>query len=449
MSERWSSVIFALLLATALLLVGFLSTRYPLEHDFSHAQRASLSATSTRLLDSMPGPIEVVSYARRQGDLRQLISEFFKRYQRSKPDMQLRFVDPDADPTAMREAGVQIDGELEVRYQGRSERLQSLSERDLAQALVRLAHASTPLIAFLEGEGERRPDAQGNADLGQFAALLQERGANLVNLALASTPRIPANVDLLVIANPRVALTSAQVESLLDYVRTGGHLLWFLEANEAVGLQPLADALSMHVLPGVIVDGNAQSFGIEDPSFVAANHYPAHAITRGFDLVTVFPQPVALAHVSDGNWTAQPILVSSGQSWNETGPIPKAGEAAGSVRFDGDNGEVAGPLDFAFALTRPSPRTDAGEQRVVVIGDGDFLSNSFLGNGGNSELGRRVFDWLLVNDALIDIPPRAAPDRQLELSQSALSAIAFVFLIGLPLGLAGSGWLIRRVRRRG
>ena len=41
-----------------------------------------------------------------------------------------------------------------------------------------------------------------------------------------------------------------------------------------------------------------------------------------------------------------------------------------------------------------------------MIGDGDFLSNTFLGNGGNREFGERVFDWLLGDDKLVE--PAAA-----------------------------------------
>ncbi len=85
-----------------------------------------------------------------------------------------------------------------------------------------------------------------------------------------------------------------------------------------------------------------------------------------------------------------------------------------TIRFDADAGELKGPLDFGFALSRLSPSPDKSEQRAVVIGDGDFLSNTFLGNGGNRALGERVFDWLLGDDKLVDLPPRGAPDRLLD-----------------------------------
>jgi ABC-type uncharacterized transport system involved in gliding motility auxiliary subunit len=84
----------------------------------------------------------------------------------------------------------------------------------------------------------------------------------------------------------------------------------------------------------------------------------------------------------------------------------------------------------------------------VVIGDGDFLSNTFLGNGGNRALGERIFDWLLGDDKLVDLPPRGAPDRLLQISQGGLNAISVGFLIVLPLLLLLIGGAIVWRRRR-
>ena len=101
-----------------------------------------------------------------------------------------------------------------------------------------------------------------------------------------------------------------------------------------------------------------------------------------------------------------------------------------------------------MSATTPSPAPGKREQRVVVLGDGDFLSNSFLGNGGNREYGQRVFDWLLGDDAQVQVPDRTAPDRELKLSQGTLALLAVGLLVALPLGLAACGWLLWWRRRR-
>ena len=454
MGGRWGDLMHALLVLAAAVLLAFLSTRHGFEQDWSRTRSASLGPESRAVLAALDGPVEVVSYARRQGNLRGVITDFVARYRRAKPDVDLRFVDPDADPGAMRDAGVNVDGELELRYRGRSERLKVLSEGEFSAALLRLSREGERIVAFLEGEGERDPLGEANADLGHFITSLGGRGVRAVPLPLSRTGQVPANTDLLVVANPRVPLPGATAEALVAYVDAGGALLWLAEPGEPAleeggGLDRLAAHLGLRVLPGTVVDAGGQAFGLSDPSFVAITEYPPHLITADFALTTLLPQPAALAQLSGAHWAVAPLLRSGARSWNETGHVPRAGEAADTIRQDGDAGELPGPLDLALALWRVSPDPGRREQRVVVIGDGDFLSNSFLGNGGNREFGQRAFDWLLGDDAQVAVPDRSAPDRELALSQTALAVLAVVFLAGLPLVLAAAGaatWWRRRRR---
>lgn len=443
-------LVHALLWLALAALVGFLSTRFGFRSDWSAAQRASLAPQTVELLQRLPGPVEAVSYASEGGNLRHAIAAFVERYRRHKDDLALRFVDPAADPAAMRELGVAVDGEIDLHYRGRRERLQRLDEKTFTNALLRLSRPQDRMVAFLSGNGERKPDGDANADLGQFTQLLLAQGVRCVPLVLGTGARIPDNTDLLVIANPRTPVAAPLVAEIVDWVERGGAVLWLVEPGENAGLDALATALSVRVLPGLLVDGSGASLGLGDPSFVALSQYLDHPITRGLEQTTLLPQAAALAQLTTPRWQVQPLLRSSAHSWSETGGLPKAGESAATIRFDADTDEMRGPLDLGFALLRLSPRPDRREQRAVVLGDGDFLSNQFLGNGGNRELGQRVFNWLLADDALIDIPDRGAPDRQIALSRISLSVISFGLLLVLPLLLAATGVLIgwRRRRRR-
>jgi ABC-type uncharacterized transport system involved in gliding motility auxiliary subunit len=447
MRDRLLDWLFAVLLLSVALLLAFLSTRFSWQHDFSYAQRASLDPRTLELLKRLDAPIAITSYAPRDNELRRAIADFVARYAQVKRDISLAFVDPDADPAATREAGIQVNGELVIRYQGRSEQLKLLTERELDNALVRLARTRARLVAFVSGDGERQPDGKANADLGQFGAFLQAQGVRAMPLNLDSGAHIPENVDVLVIAGPRVALVPAVVAELVDYVARGGNLLWLTEPDENAGLEELAKALSLRTLTGTVVDGNAAGFGIGDPSFVAISTYPQSEITRDLALTTLFPQAAALAAISDARWKLMPLLRTGQKSWTRIGAIPKQGDAA-AISYDPDHGEIAGPLDLGFALSRLSPSPVKREQRVVALGDGDFLSNAFLGNGGNREFGQRVFDWLLQDDALIDLPDKGVPDRQLQLSQGALGVIGLGFLIGLPGLLLVAGGVIWWRRKR-
>jgi ABC-type uncharacterized transport system involved in gliding motility auxiliary subunit len=445
--RRLDSWLFALLLLLAAAAIGYLSTRYAHEADWTANGRTSLSAESRAVLAQLTGPVDIVSYASPQGDLRQTVAGFLQRYQTVKPDLSLRFVDPQLDPAKMRELGITVDGALILHYKDHEQRLDELSERSLTNALERLVRGSDRIVAFVSGDGERRADGQANADLGTFIAQLEARGMRAVPLNFAQVSAVPEHTDLVVLASPTLALAPGAVHALVGYVQNGGNLLWLTEpANDDLGLKPLADALGVHVLPGVLVDGSGTALGLHDPRMIARGDYPPQAITQGFTLTTLFPQVSALAQVAQAGWAVKPFLRSGAQSWTEFKPIDN--DKPSDIRFDASGGELKGPLDFGFALSRLSPSPDKSEQRAVVIGDGDFLSNTFLGNGGNRALGERVFDWLLGDDKLVNLPPRGAPDRLLQISQAELNAISVGFLIALPLLLLLIGALIVWRRRR-
>ncbi|UGB45346.1 GldG family protein [Frateuria edaphi] len=444
---RLDGWLFALALLVGAGAVGYLTTRHVFVADWTAGGRASLSPGSRAVLGQLHGPVEIVSYANPQGDLRPTIAGFLERYRRVKPDLTLRFVDPQQDPAKMRELGITVDGAIIVHYGNREQRLDELSERSLTNALERLARGGERIVAFVTGDGERRADGQANADLGTFMAQLESRGMRAVPLNFAQVTAVPQHTDLVVLASPSLPLEAGAVRALVDYLANGGNLLWLTEpANSDLNLAPLADALGLRVLPGVLVDGGGAALGLKDPRLIALGAYPPHAITRGFLLTTLFPQVAALAQVNRNDWAVQDFLESGPQSWTEFQPIGNDGSS--TIRFDAAAGELKGPLAFGLALSRLSPSPDKSQQRVVVVGDGDFLSNTFLGNGGNRALGERVFDWLLGDDALVSLPPRGAPDRVLEITQAELNALSLGFLIGLPVLLLLVGGVLTWRRRR-
>lgn len=438
-------VVVALVVGAACL--GYLSTRQVWTADWTSGQRASLSAATQAVLAKLRDPVAITSYARSGDDLRPQIAAFIRRYQRFKPDITLTFVDPEHDPSATRAAGITVNGELVVHYRGHTRYLTQLSERGLTNALEGLARGGTRIVAFVTGNGERSAAGTQPADLGTFVAQLEQRGIRAVPLNFAQVPAVPQGTNLVVLASPLSALPTGAVNALLAWVGDGGNLLWLAEPDTGdLGLAPLADALGIQKLPGVLVDGRGSALGLSDPRIVAVAQYPAQTITDGFTQNTLFVQVAALAQAAMGQWRVAPILRSSVQSWNERQPIDN--QHPSTIRYDASAGEMKGPLDFGLALTRLSPSPSHNEQRVVVIGDGDFLSNAFLAKAGNRAFGERVFNWLLNDDALIGVPPRQATTAPLKLTQRGLNVFAGVFLIGLPLLLVCIGLALTWRRRR-
>lgn len=441
---RVQNLLRLLLLGVAIGLAAWLSTRYTVQLDWSAGERNTLSPASLELLTRLPGPVQVTAFVRDNPSLRNRIQTLLGRYQRYKPDMALSFVNPDAVPEQIRRFGITRDGELYVQYQGQGERLQQLTESGLSHALQRLRRAQERVVLFLAGHGERKPQGQANHDLGIFGRRLERTGVKVQELNLAKQPYIPKGAAVLVIASPQVALLSGEVQLILDYVEQGGNLLWLMEPDGAMGLERLAEALGVEWLPGVVVDADAPAFGIDNPAFALVADYPTHPVTKELQGLTLFPVAVGLTLRSLPKWEAQQLLATQPRTWNEVGSLRNA------VRFDADRGERLGPLTLGVTLTRRRPaRDDASQQRIVTIGDGDFLSNAYLGNGSNLNLGLNLMNWLSQDDMLLAIHIQEAPDQTLHLTNAALLVIGSSFLLILPALLLASGWLLwwRRQRR--
>lgn len=451
---RLQNLAFTLLFLGVIGLLGWLSTRYSAQFDWTAGGRHTLSEASAKILELFPGPVKITAYAREEKALRERIVEQVGRFQRHKKDLSLDFVNPDTQPDQAREQGIAERGEMRVEYQGRNEEIMEPSESAIANALQRLAHTKEQHIVFLEGHGERSPKGQANFDLGQFGEELGRKGIRISLVNLAVTPAIPDNTDVLVLASPKVNLLPGEVAQIQDYLKRGGNLWWMANPGDLHGLAPLAQQLGLRFLPGTVVDASTQLLGIDDPTFALVAEYPPHPLTQGFTAMTVFPTAAALEKLGDSGFERTPFLSTVRRSWTETGPIQD------KIKFEAEKGEHEGPLQIGYALTqakpgaprpepgKPAPEEKAAEQRVIVIGDGDFLANTYLGNGGNLNLGLNIIHWLSQNEQFINVPAKTAADKSLNLSNIASVTIAVGFLLLLPVALFGSGARIWFTRRR-
>ena len=431
-------------LTTVLLLCLFgalanLSLRYPAQIDITRNADNTLSQASQKLLASLPGKVLITAYIKQGQPIRAQIAQLVDRYSRIKPDLSLTFIDPDLHPEKTRELNIGPEGLILVEYQERTEKLNFIDEPSLTNALLQLSTAQERWITFLSGHGERAPNGIANFDLGQFGKELAGRAIKAQTLNLATLPAIPDNSALLIMSAPTVPLLADEWNIINRYLQDGGNLLLLTDPDNPF-VSVLQQYLGIHPLPGVIVDGSSKLNGINDPSFLVVSAYPPHPITQGFQITTVYPVVAALEVDRQTDFKAEALLRSSELSWTETGAI------AGKIRFDADGNEKQGPLAFAYALTRT--HHENSQQRIVVVGDGDFLSNAYIGNVGNLDMGLRMVSWLLHDDRLINIPAKNATDKSLQLTQTTVAILGFGFLIVIPLLLIGTGLFIWRKRKQ-
>jgi len=446
LQSRLNSLVTLLLIVCLTILLAWLSVRYQTQMDWTQSGRHTLSHASQEVLDRMEDPVEITAYAREDAALRQAVEKVVGRYQRLKTDITLHFVNPDAVPDEVRNAGVSVNGELLVRYQGRTEHVKTGTEEEFTNALQRLVRGSEHWLAFLEGHGERDPHGTANHDLKLWTSQLATRGFKIQPLNLATVQIIPRNTKVLVIASPTVDLLPGEIALIIEYLLRGGNILWLADPGSLHGLEPLADQLNIKIPAGVVIDFSGSLVGIEDPSIVlnTPSMYPQHAITKAFNLTTFFPTTASVQiEEQEDNltaWNKSSLLVSGDHTWLETGVLE------GEVEYNEDRDSI-GPLEIGISLERSldnaSEEDSASiQQRVIVVGDGDFLSNAYVGNSGNLDLGIRLINWLSSDDDFINIPVKTANDAHLEFPVYATWIIGFGFILVLPLFFLGTGLTI-------
>ncbi len=449
---RFQNVILIALLFATFGLLAWLSTRYEVKIDWTLNRRHTLSETSQKVLMKLTAPLTVTVYASQEEEVRRPIQEWIERYQRQKKDITLRFVDPFSNPVEAKELGIKNNGELLLNYQGRVEHLSELKEQDIGAALQRLARTESRLIVFLQGHGEPSPTAFSEQNFNNWADQMRKAGLVVDTLNFGKEATLPNQTSVLVIANSQTRLLPAEVTAITDYVNQGGNLLWLLDPpGQLQGLEPLAKQIGLTVQPGIVVDPVGRFLGVNNPTVVAVTTegYTYHPVTTGLEeYLTLFPQAVGLKVEAPEGWENTAILKTHPQAWSEIGKIENA------VEYD-ESQDINGPLNIAIALERGKTSDNSAKedsekarQRILVVGDSDFLTNALLSYGGNPELAMKMINWLASDDTFLDIPAKVAKDLELHLSNQATIWLGLVFLFVLPLSLLSTGFFVFLRRRK-
>ena len=102
------------------------------------------------------------------------------------------------------------------------------------------------------------------------------------------------------------------------------------------------------------------------------------------------------------------------------------------------------------AATTETPITSSPETRIIIIGNGLFATDQFMGQfPDNSLFVLNAIDWMTLGDRLISIRSRGATDRPLkQISDTAKSTIKFAGILGMPILVIAFGLARHLVRRR-
>lgn len=443
-----------LFLAAILVTVQATSVRHSYTFDLTRNQRHTLASQTIALLDSLDRDVEVTAFFRQASTMRAGADDLLSLYARQNPRFRYRLVDPDRQPDLARRMDASLD-EMVVQAGDVRRVVRIPSEENLTNALLGVTRSGARALYFVVGHGEK--DIASTEREGYSAALqgLESQGYAVRTASLLGGARVPSECAVLVVAGPRSDYFADEVAAIDAYLRGGGSALFMLDPR--TDLPRLATLLHRYrlglvdavVLDELVLDAGDRSF---DATVAKIRRYEAHAITRDFNFVTLFPRarPVLItADTTTAGVDARYLCITDATSWGET---DMTSFSAGRATRDGT--DVAGPLPIAAVATStplvagPDRVRAARQSRVVLVGDSDFANNVLYGVLGNSDFLLNTVAFLSEDENLIRIRPRRILGESVYITERQGRMVFLVCLVLLPLAPVVAGAVVVARRRR-
>ncbi|WP_212005193.1 Gldg family protein [Chitinophaga sp. HK235] len=331
-------------------------------------------------------------------------------------------------------------------------------ESEIAAAFKRLQQSRMPRVAFLTGELERSIHNSGDRDYKKlnneptFRHALINQGFD-VDTVNAQTADIPTDITALVVADPKAAFSETVLIKLKKYIDNGGNLLIAGEPGKQAVLNPLLQSLGVQLMDGIIAQPGKDMAPDMALSYLTST---AAAFTKQVgkaykdSLRVSMPGATGLTWDSNNGFTVKPLLMSDAtESWIKKDRLVTD---SGQIVFSAANGDDRRSVPLALSLSR---KVHGREQRIIVTGDADCISNSELTavhgdkQFANFYFSTSLFSWLSYGEFPIYTILPEGKDKKINITPSGLE-VQKIFLLwvlpGLLLAL-GAAILIKRKRR--
>ncbi|MNK33371.1 ABC-type uncharacterized transport system [compost metagenome] len=322
-------------------------------------------------------------------------------------------------------------------------------EPEINAALKRLLDGSAT-AGMLIGNDER--SASNNSDRGYQAitrglnvrASLINQGFNVVDIDVNQTDKLPDSLTVLILADPTVPFTAAQLQKINQFLDAGGNMMIAGEPGRQQILNPLLETLGVNLMDGMLLEESENN----ELDMVQAFFTPAaEAYKLSFyeGAMVTLPGVAGLSYQEAGPYKKQPILISNGQlGWKKTGTF----DLKDKIVFDPAREQKAS-YPTALAITRNVAKK---EQRIMVLGDADFMSNLEVSRSSphvvNASFVIKTMKWFSDGKYPISNPRPKAIDTKILVNRNKINIQKVLFLGVIPLLIGALGGIILFRRKR-
>jgi len=169
-----------------------------------------------------------------------------------------------------------------------------------------------------------------------------------------------------------------------------------------------------------------------------------HPATKAMKQATFFPLVRTVQPSTDTNPDLEvtPLAMTSEGSWGET---DLAALEDGNASFQ-MHADIAGPLPVIVAVEKKGDGKAGG--RMIIAGDGDFLTNGYIDLSGNKELGLSLVRWLASDDRFMDVKRAELRFKPLLLDVTQRARLVILLLAVYPAAFFILGGIYLVIRSR-
>lgn len=435
----------------------------------------------------------------------------YKAY--SRGNLQYEFIDPtgekgeqDAQQQGIAPVQVQVvkEDKLEVKraymglvflYEDKKEvipvvQTTSTMEYDISSTIKRLTSRTQKRIGFLTGHGEPTLN-----ELSRVQQLLGKQ-YQVTTVDVGKGAPVPPDVAALVVMAPAKPFSEPDKYQIDQYLMRGGKVAFLLNRVDAnlqnrfgraldLNVDDLLDAYGLRVNPDLVRDAQCANISIVQSQFgfqmqsqvpfpflpLASNFSKDNTMVKDLKgIVLFFVSSVDTSKLAAKNLQGEILIRSSNQSGRQATvfmfdplqrytkeefsekEIPLAALVHGRFKsaFEGR----PFPIDTAAgAANDSSNRLFTGpDSRVVLVGDGDFARDQYLGNRDNLTFFANMIDYLVDDAGLITIRSKDVTLPPLEqVSDGTKKLVKYANLLVPPALVLAYGlirWRMRKARKK-
>lgn len=447
-----------------ILLTIFLHSVKGIQWDLTANKKFTLSDKTISTLSALDKEVHAIAFTEEgQGVVSRQIKDLLDEYHKRNGKFTWEEVDPKKKPSVAQKYQISSYGTIVFESGDKTKSVSSgelfgygseqttytfNGEAKFTQAILDLTSGQKHIAYAVTGHNEL-PLNQAY----EFRRSLENEGMEIKELNLFSQAAVPEDAETLIVLSPQKDISEKEAGLIQEFVKNKGKLYMTVDlakdmekwANwgkvlESVGLKS-QNALTVEA-------GKTLS---SDPLTIVPQ-YGYHDITNKLSeqkLIVAMPGAMALASATadqTGGFKTSSLLKTSDQGYAKSNLAPFTGNS----RITQDtikktDADLKGPVDLAFAVT-----TQEDKPKAVVIGNGIFLRDDWIGEQSNRDFALNSVNWLNEQKEMVTIRPREekAP-QQVYIALSKQKLIFWGTVAAFPLAFLALGGFVWWRRRKG